>query len=149
MRLSILIFFTLLLFSSFSHSAIYEWTNEQGNKAYTQAPPSDKSISSKKLVVKSQKVTASFEPVDVSDDITDANPADNTNETSPEAEAKKIAEGKRLLKEQCSNAKSAIAGLEGGNRLYKDSKGNYLRMSEKEKAKRRKNINSFMDEHCK
>jgi len=149
MRLSILILFTLVLFSSYSHSAIYEWTNKQGNQAYTQAPPSDRSIASKKLVVRSQKVIESIEPVETPDDITDANPADDTNETSPEKDAKRIAEGKKLLKEQCNNAKSAIAGLEGGNRLYKDSKGNYLRMTEKEKAKRRKNINNFMDEHCK
>lgn len=151
MRFIILINFILVLFSSISYSAIYEWKNKQGNTAYTQAPPSDKSIKTRKLEVKAQRVNEYVDPDEVGteNDGIDSSVTNEETDVSPEEQAKRIAEGKKLINEQCSNAKSALAGLEGGNRLYKDSKGDYLRMTEKEKNKRRKNINSFIDEHCK
>lgn len=148
MRLLISTGIILISFSTVSISAIYEWTNKQGHTAYTQAPPKDKSISSKKLVVKSQTISESTSNVESSSNDLEVSNEDDSSASTPD-EAKKIAEGKKLLKEQCINAKSALAGLEGGNRLYKDSKGNYLRMTEEEKNKRRKNINEFMSEHCK
>jgi hypothetical protein len=149
MRLLFLTFVLLTTYSSMSYSAIYEWTNKQGNKAYTQTPPSDKSISRKKLDVKSKKTNDAITYTDSSEEATTSDSIEEASDVSPEEQAKKIAEGKRLIKEQCTNAQSALAGLDGGNRLYKDSKGNYLRMTEEEKDKRRKNINSFMSEHCK
>jgi len=149
MRLLFLTFVLLVTYSSMSYSAIYEWTNKQGNTAYTQTPPSDKSISRKKLDVKSQRTAEAVSYTDNTEDVPDSDSTEEDSDVSPEEQAKKIAEGKQLIKEQCTNAKSALAGLDGGNRLYKDSKGNYLRMTEDEKDKRRKNINSFMKEHCK
>ena len=149
MRLLFLTVVLLATYSSMSYSAIYEWTNKQGNKAYTQTPPSDKSISRKKLEVKSQKTSDAITYSDKSEETTTPDSTEEASDVSPEEQAKKIAEGKQLIKEQCTNAKSGLAGLDGGNRLYKDSKGNYLRMTEEEKDKRRKNINSFITEHCK
>lgn len=145
MRLPLLFSLILIFTTSASYSAIYEWTNKQGNTAYTQTPPGDKNIDSKKIEIKAQGINKNVRSYQAPAEMTTEAPT----ETLSEEKSKQIAEGKKLLLEQCSNAKKALESLDlGGNRLYKDNEGNYLRLTEKDKKQRRDNLSSFITEHC-
>ena len=145
MRPIVTIFFIFLITIPVGFAAIYEWTNDEGNIAYTQTPPKNRSIPTKKISVRSSQ------PIEHSPSSTQDqhNPPVATGEPSPESLSQSKKDGAKLLQLQCANAKKALSNLSlGGTRLYKDSDGNYLRLNEKEKMKRSSNLNEFIKEHC-
>ncbi|ORU92742.1 MAG: hypothetical protein A6F71_08780 [Cycloclasticus sp. symbiont of Poecilosclerida sp. M] len=146
---STLLLTILLLSSSFAHTEIYTWTNAEGKTVFSQTLPRDKSIEADKVEIKTPLFDTTTKSTAPDNNVKDSDVDEETDEPISEEDAERIAEGKKLIKEQCNNAKSDLSSLElGGNRLYKDSKGNYLRMTEEEKANRRKNMNAFISEHC-
>jgi len=152
MRLTFLLIVFLLVFCSPNYAAIYKWVNEQGFTSFTQQPPKNKSIPFKKIKVKTTP------PIDGYDEETIRAKMDAQKTKSEElslkqaqkdAKQKQVKAGSEELKKHCAIAKKSLANLnQGGNRLYKDADGSYLRLDEESKDQKRQEITQFLTDNC-
>jgi uncharacterized protein (DUF3084 family) len=145
---TLLLVFCLIL-STQSFAAIYKWIDKNGNVSFGQIRPADKSIVSQELSVKSSRVVVT-EKKQVSlksseDELIKANSErEAARDKTLQAKA-----AKKIAQERCDGAKKSLAQLDvGGNRLYKDSEGNYSRLDEEKRSQQRQDLNTFIDENC-
>jgi len=146
------IFFCICLFVGFSSQAdIYKWTDQNGNTHFGEKRPFDKSISYKKLSIKAQRVNEDANEKQLTSIQQSADELEKSN-ADRQAEinnAELAAETEKHSQQECDNVKKSLAMLDfGGNRLYKDSEGNYSRLSEDDKNNQREKFNQFLDENC-
>ncbi len=143
-----LIFCFVFFLSGNTLAAIYKWTDEQGITSYSQTPPRDKNLQLEKINTKRGPSV----PVDRLKNLQDsANEIAKSNAERATANNKAAAlvREKQRIAEECSQAKRALAALDlGGNRLYKDSEGNYARLTEEDKAQQRQSLNLAIEEAC-
>ncbi|MDX2425335.1 MAG: DUF4124 domain-containing protein [Cycloclasticus sp.] len=136
------------LFTSNSHAAIYQWTDEQGSVAYGEKPPQDKTIKTQKILLKSPEISEVKQTRSIQDAANDIAKANAEREAAIDT-ANQSAEDEKFMQEECARANKALSSLDlGGNRLYKDSAGNYARLSDDDKSLQRQNLNAFIDENC-
>ncbi|OUR82172.1 hypothetical protein A9Q82_07455 [Cycloclasticus sp. 46_120_T64] len=137
-----------LLYSSANLSAIYHWTNQQDVPQYSQSPPRDRSIPRQKIHIKkhiSQEQTAGQSLQQSADAIAQS----NAERQAAHDETRQRAEQQQQMKENCANIRQSLAALElSGNRSYKDGEGNYRRLSESDKDKRRQQLNASLEKNC-
>ena len=144
-----LMFCFCLLFASLAHTTIYYWVDHQSNTHYSQRPPQDKSLAAKKIFIKPSGTIDSNKPL--------TSIQDSANEIAKSNAERKAANDKILqqstdhkrLQEQCEATQKSLEELDyAGNRLYKDSDGNYSRLSSEEKATQRQKLNDFLKDNC-
>ncbi|MBQ0725638.1 MAG: DUF4124 domain-containing protein [Cycloclasticus sp.] len=143
-----LIFCFIFFLSSNALAAIYKWTDDQGNTSYGQTPPRDKSLKLEKLNTKRSPSV----PVDRLKSLQDsANEIAKSNAERAAAnnKAAELVREKQRIAKECSQAKQALAALDlGGNRLYKDSEGNYSRLTQEDKSQQRQSLSLAIEETC-
>jgi len=150
MRLTLLLIIFTLIFCSPNYAAIYKWTNEQEVTSFTQQRPKNKSISFEKLKVRPIPFIGNDDE-DNSSTESNAKKADElgikkAEEASPHKQTKADREE---LKRRCAIAKQSLINLSrGGNRLYKDANGEYLRLDEESKNQKRREISQFLTDNC-
>lgn len=143
-----LIFSFIFFFSSNTLAAIYKWTDEQGITSYGQTPPRDKSIKLEKLNTK-RSPPVSVDRLKSLQDNANEIAKSNAERAAANNKAAELAREKQRIAEECSKAKQALAALDfGGNRLYKDSEGNYSRLTEETKTQQRQNLSLAIEETC-
>ena len=150
MRLTLLLIVFTMIFCSPNYAAIYKWVNEQGVTSFTQQPPKNKDTPFQKIKVKATAPNDNY-----AEDNTSANKnARKAKEISLKkaqevARQEQIKDGSEDLKKHCALAKKSLVSLNmGGNRLYKDSDGNYLRLDEESKEQKRQEISQFLADNC-
>ncbi|MBL4783716.1 MAG: DUF4124 domain-containing protein [Porticoccaceae bacterium] len=138
-----------LIVSTQSFATIYKWVDKNGNVSFGQTRPADKSIVTQEISVKSTRVVVT-EKKQVSLKISE----DELIKANSEREAARdktlqAKAAKKIAQERCDGAKKALAQLDvGGNRLYKDSEGNYSRLDEEKRSQQRQGLNTFIDKNC-
>ena len=136
-----------LLFATIGHAAIYKWADENGNTSYGQAPP--RNIISQEITIKSAPVETTGKPQKSIQDSADEIAKSNAERKASTDKTTQKAQQQRLLQDQCANAKKELSTLGiGGNRLYKDSDGNYSRINEDDKNQQRQKLSAFIHENC-
>jgi len=138
-----------LLINSSANAAIYKWVDHKGVINYGQTKPQRQAITPDKIILKVQKrgdtKEASESIVDSANKIAESNA-----KRKAEKHKKALATQKeRQLQKRCITSKKNLANLNyGGNRLHKDSKGNYSRLTPTDKEQRRKELRAFIKENC-
>jgi len=144
-----LMFCFCLLFANLAHTAIYYWVDHQGNTHYGQRPPKDKSLTAKKVFIKSSGIIDSEKVLTSIQDSANAIATSNAERKAANDEALRLANDERRLQEQCDATQKSLEELDyGGNRLYKDADGNYSRLSYEEKTKQRQKLEAFLQDNC-
>jgi len=146
-RSTIIIF--CLLFTATVHAAVYQWVNEQGNISYSQTRPQDKAVEVKEITTKrgGQAVTKKQQEdlQNSADELIEANTKRQEQRDKNDQEA----QAKQFAKKQYDDVRKSLALLDvGGNRLNKDSEGNFSRQNEENRAKQRQQLNDFLSENC-
>jgi len=137
-----------LLYSSSSLALIYDWTSPNGVQQYTQSPPRDSSISSEKIYIK-KHISDSELPSESIQQSADAIAKSNAERKATSDKFTQQIKQLELMRANCLRAKKSLSALElGGNRMYKDAEGNYLRLNEEAKAKQREEIKKQIKENC-
>jgi hypothetical protein len=137
-------FFTL----SIAHATIYQWTDQQGQLHYSQTPPPNKSIESKKITIRNSTVTGDKPHPSIQDSANEIAKS-NAERKAANEKIQQDARANRAMQERCSTSKKNLAELDyGGNRLYKDADGNYSRFSAEDKNQQREQLNAFINENC-
>lgn len=138
----------VFFFAVSSQSAIYQWTNEQGNIAYGQKPPRDKTIKTQKILLKSSEIIEVKQAESIQDSANEIAKSNAARKAANEKIQQEAAEA-LLLQERCATSKKSLTELDfGGNRLYKDSDGNYSRFSAEDKSQQREQLTAFINENC-
>jgi len=150
MRLTLLLIVFTLIFCSPNYAAIYKWVNQQEVTSFTQQRPKNKSISFEKINVAPMPLIGDVDEVKSSTEKnakkTDELSIKKTKEASPKEQTKADRE---VLKRRCATAKQSLINLNrGGNRIYKDANGNYLRLDEESKNQKRREISQFLTDNC-
>jgi len=150
MRLTLLLIVFTMIFCSPNYAAIYKWVNEQGVTSFTQQPPKNKSISFKKIKVRNTPLIDGSEEGKSRAKWNSKEAEELNHKKAQEVSRKKqIRAATEELKKHCAVAKQSLANLNlGGNRLYKDSDGNYSRLDEESKNKKRQEISQFLADNC-
>jgi len=140
---------SLLLINSAASAAIYKWVDHKGVINYGQIQPQRQSITPDKVILKTRKEDDSQkQPESIIDS---ANKIAESNAKRKAAADKKAlaAQEKNRLQKNCAAAKENLANLDySSNRLHKDSKGNYSRLTPAEKAQQRKEAMVLISENC-
>ena len=149
MRQYLLLILILSFSISESYATIYKWTNERGVITYSQHKPSNHTLKSERIVIKSTLSSAEAK------EIFCAEPASQSTEPPDTVAATQISsrEQKKINTEAvnkiCRNAQQNLASLQrSGNVLYKDADGNFMRLTEQDKTKKRKEANQLIKEFC-
>lgn len=143
-----LIIFFIFFFAASSQAAIYQWTNEQGNIAYGQTPPRDKTIKRQEVSTKTPKVDAVKQAKSIEESANEIAKSNAARKAATD-KATQNAQDKRIAEEDCSRASKTLAALDlGGNRLYEDSEGKRTRLSEEDKNLQRQKLNTFINNNC-
>jgi len=144
--------FCICLLAGFSSQAdIYKWTDQNGNTHFGEKRPFDKSISYKKLSIKAQRVNEAESEGRLKSIQQSADEIEKSNADRQAAidKADLSAETKKRSHAECDNVRKSLSSLDfGGNRLYKDSDGNYSRMNEDDRNIKREQFNQFLNENC-
>lgn len=144
----------LILLLSFSipesYATIYKWTNERGVITYSQHKPSDHTLKTERIHIKTSSISNAeakriFCAADNSASTTPPENTDNEEALTPVL----TKADKEALMQRCLTARKNLTGFnKGGNVLYKDTNGDYVRLTEEEKTGRRNKIYQFLSESC-
>jgi len=140
---------SLLLIHGVANAAIYKWVDHKGVINYGQIQPQKQLIPFDKVTLKTQKNSASQkQPKSI---ISSAKEIAESNAKRKAATDKKAfaAQEKKRLQKNCLISKQNLANLDyNSNRLYKDSKGNYSRLTSYEKEQQRQKFTALIKENC-
>lgn len=149
MRLIVALIFSTTLLCSPVYAAIYEWLDEHNTITFSQKKPTQKNIPYKKL----KDTQPSF--IGSKKNPSSTSTAPNTSSDIAQKFAEKRAlrkqaiSDKQALKKNCADARASMTDLErGGNPLYRDAKGNYLRLDQASKQAKRDTLNQFLSDNC-
>ncbi|MFT6217327.1 MAG: hypothetical protein ACJA2Y_000718 [Cycloclasticus pugetii] len=144
-----LMFCSCLLFAQFAYSAIYQWVDHQGNTHYSQHPPADKSISTQNITVTKKPVADAKKNQQSIQDSANEIAKSNAERQAARDKLQQQAEENKRLQESCEASKKSLIELDyGGNRLYKDTEGNYSRFTDEDKNNQREQLNDFINKNC-
>jgi len=140
---------SFLLINSSANAVIYKWVDHKGIINYGQTQPQRQAITPDKIILKAHKRDPSKEApesiIDSSNKIAESN-AKRKAEKHKKALASQKA---RQSQKRCISSKKNLANLNySSNRLHKDSKGNYSRLTEVDKEQRRKELVALIKENC-
>lgn len=145
------VFSICLSISSLCLADIYQWTGQHGNTAYGQQRPVDKSIPYNVISKEARPAseTQSGSQLKSIQETADELEKANAVRQAKIDDAKLAEETKKQSQAKCESVKASLAALDfGGNRLYKDSDGNYSRLADDDKNRKRQEFNQFLDENC-
>jgi len=139
-----------LLINNSANATIYQWVDHKGVINYGQTQPQRQAITPDKIILKVQKRDNTKEeaPESVVDSV---NTIAESNAKRKEEKNKKAlaAQEKRQLQKNCIASKKNLANLNyGNNRLHKDSKGNYTRLTPADREQKRKKLRAYIKENC-
>lgn len=126
---------------------IYKWIDTQGNTHFSHVAPHNKSISLEILMIKTDgREGLSLKAlIDSAEQIAKSNAERKASNDKIRQEVEK----QRLVQEQCETRKKNLAELDyGSNRLYKNSEGDYSRLSAEDKRQEREKLSAFINENC-
>ena len=133
-----------------SLATIYEWTDLKGVTSFGQIRPTHKGIPSRAVTVTPPKRSNPDSPPSPSaqesaDSISDS----NLKRQATRDKATQAQEAITLIQQQCANAKKNLAQTKlGGNRLYKDSSGQYSRLTDEERRLKQQTLTDFIQQNC-
>jgi len=143
------LFCSLLLISSVASSTIYKWVDHDGVVNYGQVKPQRQSITPDQVVIKAQKRISSQKAPESIIDSANAIAGSNAERTAANKEKDAANIERSRLQKNCISSKQNLANLNySSNRLHKDSKGNYTRLTAAGKERRRKELVALIKENC-
>ncbi len=138
------------LFAIPSLATIYEWTDSKGVRSFGQIRPTHKDISPRAVTVTPPKRSNSDIPPRPSAQESANNIADsNLKRQATRDKAIQAQEAISLIQQQCANAKKNLAQTKlGGNRLFKDSSGQYSRLTDEKRRLKQQTLTDFIQQNC-
>lgn len=141
---------TLLLcgVSTICSAQMYKWVDEQGDTHYSEIPPPKGDVTTvapppPPAVAPAQAQQQLEQRQEKLNEL-----ADQRSKASADAALED--QQQKDMRTNCERAKATLAGLyAGGNRLYKDSKGNVTRMNEKQRQENIEKAQEMRRKYCK
>lgn len=143
----------LILILSFSipesYAAIYKWVNERGVITYSQHKPSNHTLQTERIVVKSTLSNAEAKKIFCAEPNSENPSSTETSSTEQTTSRKQKKINSEALNEICKSAQQNLISLQrSGNVMYKDENDNFMRLTEQDKAQKRKEANQLIKEFC-
>lgn len=145
------VFATLVsvLFANTGLAATYVWTDDNGQKVYSQTPPPDGRPSNTINTRSPSRVETQKSQLQL--DVMKQKLEKNRNaRLEKQKKNQAAAEKKKHSQEQCNKARANIQRIQQrSNALARNSDGSYTRMTEQDKAAKLKELETIRDKHCK
>ena len=140
----------LLSFSiSESYATIYKWTNERGVITYSQHKPSNHTLKSERIVIKSTLSSAEVKEIFCAEPASQSTQQPETIAATQVSNREQQKINTEAINEICQSAQKNLVALQrSGNVLYKDAGGNFMRLTEQDKTQKRKEANQLIKEFC-
>lgn len=141
------------LFSTSAFTAIYKWTDEQGNVHYGQQRPAGATSEKINVQQHAPENTSTYNRPGSQKDAKNADKAGNEAGPADDQEAEKKPETRAEKKKRlvaCEQARKSLKTMiETGRIRAQDKEGNTTYLSQKQKEERMKQARQMLSEHCK
>lgn len=135
--LRLVIFFSCLV-SLNTIAEIYSWVDEDGNKQYSDEPPTDEAREVRKEEFEPENIDRGYPPGLVVQPTTEKEQREQSQQEAALAARKR---------EDCQKARKKLRTL-SGRVIFKDDDGNDVYVSEKERAEMERELRAKIEKHC-